>query len=233
MNGKVLSFFILFLCGFYASAGIKFTPVQMNIDDFKRQKSTTVNIESTGISTSKIYEINAFKWEQNDKGEDILVKDDTLLFNPKIFELKPESKQLVRIGFSQSPANLKKEQAWRIIFEEITPVVDKSNLTFLFNFSLPLFAGKQVSPKLDVNIQKTSNTSYLNINNVADSHAKLIEIIVLDQNNKEIVKKNIVQYILSGKKVVVDLGDISVNGKLKLKIKLEDQAEYLEFPIKV
>lgn len=68
---------------------------------------------------------------------------------------------------------------------------------------------------------------------MADSHAKLIEIIVLDQNNKEIVKKNIVQYILSGKKVVVDLGDINVNGKLKLKIKLEDQAEYLEFPIKV
>ena len=50
---------------------------------------------------------------------------------------------------------------------------------------------------------------------------------------EEIVKKNIVQYILSGKKVVVDLGDINVNGKLKLKIKLEDQAEYLEFPIKV
>lgn len=68
---------------------------------------------------------------------------------------------------------------------------------------------------------------------MADSHAKLIEIIVLDQNNKEIVKKNIVQYILSGKKVVVDLGDINVNGRLKLKIKLEDQAEYLEFPIKV
>lgn len=91
----------------------------MNIDDFKRQKSTTVNIESTGISTSKIYEINAFKWEQNDKGEDILVKDDTLLFNPKIFELKPESKQLVRMGFSQSPANLKKNKHGELFLKKL------------------------------------------------------------------------------------------------------------------
>src|SRR5690606_36227335 len=126
MNIKLIGLLIMLLYSASLSAGIKFNPIQLHIQDFKRQKSTTVNIESTGLSTSKIYEINAFKWQQDEKGEDVLIEDKTLLFNPKTFELKPESKQIVRIGFSQPPSDLEKQQSWRVVFKEVTPIQDES-----------------------------------------------------------------------------------------------------------
>ena len=68
MNIKLIGLLIMLLYSASLSAGIKFNPIQLNIQDFKRQKSTTVNIESTGLSKSKIYEVNAFKWQQDEKG---------------------------------------------------------------------------------------------------------------------------------------------------------------------
>jgi P pilus assembly chaperone PapD len=232
MIKKIIGFSILFLFSFSLSAGIKFSPIQLYIQDFKRQKSTTVNIESTGLSTSKIYEISAFKWQQNEKGEDVLLEDNTLLFNPKTFELKPESKQVVRIGFSQPPLNLEQQQSWRVIFKEVTPVDDNSSINFLFNFSLPFFAGKQVTPQLNIDLQKINELAYLNVNNLSKSHAKITEVIVLDSKNNQLMKKDFVQYILSGNKIKFELGELKQNGDLKLKIKVEDHEGYLEFPVK-
>ena len=100
MHKKIIGFLLLLLCSATLSAGIKFSPIQLYIENSKKQRSTTVNIESTGLKYSKIYEISAFKWQQNERGDDVLVEDKTLLFNPRTFELKPESKQIVRIGFS-------------------------------------------------------------------------------------------------------------------------------------
>lgn len=223
--------FLLFLTSTSLFAGIKFNPVQLYIQDFKRQKSTTVNVESTNIATSKIYEINAFKWQQNEKGEDILVEDTSLLFNPKTFELKPESKQVVRIGFSQPPKNLEKQQAWRIIFKEVTPIEKKSNLNFLFNFSLPFFAGEQLDPQLNINLEKINNLAYLNVDNTAKSYSKITQVIVLDDKNNEILKKDLTLYVLGGNKIKVELGELKNNGKLKLKVKVDEHG-YLEFPKK-
>ena len=178
---KIIGFCGLLLWSFSVSAGIKFNPIQLYIQDSTRQRSTTVSVESTGLKKSRIFEISAVKWKQNQQGEDILEEDKTLLFNPKTFELKPESKQIVRVGFSQPLANINQEQTWRIIFKEVTPIEDDSSINFLFNFSLPLFAGKQVNPKLNLKLEKLDNQAYLNIDNVAKSHIKIIEILVIDK----------------------------------------------------
>ncbi|WP_034587254.1 molecular chaperone [Acinetobacter sp. HR7] len=231
MNIRIMGFLIVLVWSASLFAGIKFTPIQMQIEDFKKQKSTTVNIESTGLSSSKIFEINAYKWEQDREGNDILIEDKTLLFNPKIFELKPESKQIVRIGFSQPPENLEQQQAWRIVFKEITPIQEKSTINFLFNFSLPLFTGKIIAPKLNVDIQKVNNLAYLNINNTAKSFAKITEIVVLDNKNNELLRQDVALYVLSGNKIRVELGEIKEGNAAKLKIKL-DEAGYVEFPVK-
>lgn len=232
MNKKIIGFFLLFLVSTSLFAGIRFTPIQLYIQDFKKQKSTTISVESSGVASSKIFEINAFKWTQDEQGEDILVEDNTLLFNPKTFELKPESKQLVRIGFSQPPLHLKKQESWRVVFKEVTPIENKSNINFLFNFSLPLFAGEQLPPQLDIKLEKTNNSAYLNIDNTAKSHAKITEVVVLDNKNKEVFKKDLTLYILSGNKIRYNLGDFkNNNSELKLKVKVEEYG-YLEFPVK-
>lgn len=232
VNIKLIGLLIMLLYSTSLSAGIKFNPIQLNIQDFKRQKSTTVNIESTGLSKSKIYEVNAFKWQQDEKGEDVLVEDRTLLFNPKTFELKPESKQIVRIGFSQPPENLEKQQSWRVVFKEVTPVAEESAINFLFNFSLPLFAGKVVPPKLSVDLHKINNVAYLNIINSENSFAKITEVVVLDNKNNELLRQDLALYVLSGNKIKFELGEIRTGNIAKLKIKLDEQAGYLEFPVK-
>lgn len=232
MMKKIIGFCGLLLWSLSVSAGIKFNPIQLYIQDSTRQRSTTVSVESTGLKKSRIFEISAVKWKQNQQGEDILEEDKTLLFNPKTFELKPESKQIVRVGFSQPLANINQEQTWRIIFKEVTPIEDDSSINFLFNFSLPLFAGKQVNPKLNLKLEKLDNQAYLNIDNVAKSHIKIIEILVTDNKNKEILKKKLGQYVLGGNRIKLELGEITNNNELKIKIKTDKDEKYLEYSVK-
>lgn len=232
MMKKIIGFCGLLLWSLSVSAGIKFNPIQLYIQDSTRQRSTTVSVESTGLKKSRIFEISAVKWKQNQQGEDILEEDKTLLFNPKTFELKPESKQIVRVGFSQPLANINQEQTWRIIFKEVTPIEDDSSINFLFNFSLPLFAGKQVNPKLNLKLEKLDNQAYLNIDNVAKSHIKIIEILVTDNKDKEILKKKLGQYVLGGNRIKLELGEIANNNELKIKIKTDKDEKYLEYSVK-
>ncbi|MEZ2901394.1 fimbrial biogenesis chaperone [Acinetobacter terrestris] len=232
MMKKIIGFCGLLLWSLSVSAGIKFNPIQLYIQDSTRQRSTTVSVESTGLKKSRIFEISAVKWKQNQQGEDILEEDKTLLFNPKTFELKPESKQIVRVGFSQPLANMNQEQTWRIIFKEVTPIEDDSSINFLFNFSLPLFAGKQVNPKLNLKLEKLDNQAYLNIDNVAKSHIKIIEILVTDNKDKEILKKKLGQYVLGGNRIKLELGEITNNNELKIKIKTDKDEKYLEYSVK-
>lgn len=230
---KIIGFFGLLLLSFSVSAGIKFNPIQLYIQDSNRQRSTTVSVESTGLKKSRIFEISALKWKQNQKGEDVLEEDKTLLFNPKTFELKPESKQIVRVGFSQPLSNIDQEQTWRIIFKEVTPIEEESSsINFLFNFSLPLFAGKQVNPKLDLKLEKHENQAYLNIDNLAKSHIKIVEILVTDNTNKEILKKKLGQYVLGGNRIKLELGEITNNNELKIRIKTDKDEKYLEYSVK-
>ncbi|WP_445660403.1 fimbrial biogenesis chaperone [Acinetobacter sp. F16] len=229
---KIIGFCGLLLCSLSVSAGIKFNPIQLYIQDSTRQRSTTVSVESTGLKKSRIFEISAVKWKQNQQGEDILEEDKTLLFNPKTFELKPESKQIVRVGFSQPLANMNQEQTWRIIFKEVTPIEDDSSINFLFNFSLPLFAGKQVNPKLNLKLEKLDNQAYLNIDNLAKSHIKIVEILVTDNKDKEILKKKLGQYVLGGNRIKLELGEITNNNELKIKIKTDKDEKYLEYSVK-
>lgn len=229
---KIIGFCGLLLWSLSVSAGIKFNPIQLYIQDSTRQRSTTVSVESTGLKKSRIFEISAVKWKQNQQGEDILEEDKTLLFNPKTFELKPESKQIVRVGFSQPLANMNQEQTWRIIFKEVTPIEDDSSINFLFNFSLPLFAGKQVNPKLNLKLEKLDNQAYLNIDNVAKSHIKIVEILVTDNKDKEILKKKLGQYVLGGNRIKLELGEITNNNELKIKIKTDKDEKYLEYSVK-
>ncbi|WP_214645303.1 fimbrial biogenesis chaperone [Acinetobacter terrae] len=230
---KIMGFCGLLLLSFSVSAGIKFNPIQLYIQDSTRQRSTTVSVESTGLTKSRIFEISAVKWKQDQKGEDILEEDKTLLFNPKTFELKPESKQIVRVGFSQPLANMDQEQTWRIIFKEVTPIEeDNSSINFLFNFSLPLFAGKQVNPKLNLKLEKMDNQAYLSIDNLAKSHIKIVEILVTDNKNNEILKKKLGQYVLGGNRIKLELGEIKNNDELKIKIKTDKDEKYLEYSVK-
>ena len=51
------------------------------------------------------------------------------------------------------------------------------------------------------------------------------------RNIYEVLKKDFTQYVLSGNEIKFEIGEIKTTGNLKLKIKVEEYGEYLEYPI--
>ncbi|WP_448761423.1 fimbrial biogenesis chaperone [Acinetobacter tandoii] len=231
---KIILFLILSSLSNFLFAGIKFTPVQLYLGDKnKQQRSTTVIVESSDFDRSKIFELSAVKWSQNEKGDDVLEEEKNILFNPKIFELKPESKQIVRVGFSQpfTATELDREKTWRVIFNEVTPVADDEAINFQFNFSLPLFVGKQDKTNLDVKLKTINNNMMVDIQNIAKSHVQITDIRLVDSQNKELLQKSFNRYLLVGQKYTFDLGELSKkpNDKIKVKIKTDKDGDLLEY----
>lgn len=231
---KIVLFLVLSSLSFSLFAGIKFTPIQLYLGDKgKPQRSTTVVVESSGFDRAKIFELSAVKWDKNEKGEDILVDEKNILFNPKIFELKPESKQIVRVGFSQpfTKEELEKEKTWRVIFNEVTPISEGEAINFQFNFSLPLFVGKQDKTNLDVKLRSENNSMLVDVKNMSKSHAQITDIKLVDSNNKDLMQKSFNRYLLTGQKYTFDMGMVKnkQNDKIKVKIKTDKDGDLLEY----
>ena len=111
---KLFSMFaisIVLACSQTIYAGLKITPIQLYISDVKKQRSATVTLDYNESDQAKIFEVSAVKWGQNAEGEDVLEPDNSVVINPKNFVLQPNSKQIVRVGFTQMQAP-KKEETW-------------------------------------------------------------------------------------------------------------------------
>lgn len=233
---KKILILVIGLCSISANAGLKFTPIQLYINEEIRQRSATITLESTGITDSKIFEVSAVKWTRNEKGEDIFEKDNNILINPKNFVIKPESKQVVRIGFSQPIANmnLKNEQAWRVFFTEVAPVVDKNAVKFLFNVSVPLFVGKQDELKLNIQPDYKNNELFLNIKNNSNSHVQITKLTLLNEKKEEVVSKSDMRYMFSGEGYSFNMGNISSIDlqKYKLEVTTDKNSSPVEVEIK-
>ena len=156
-------------------AGLKISPIQLYISEKTRQRSATITLESSGLKEAKIFEMSAVKWTQNDKSEDVFEPDPTILINPKNFVIQPESKQIVRVGFTQPLAAIvgPQEKTWRIIFSEVPAVAKETSVSFLFNISVPLFLGNQDKDKLDIKTAYNQDNLVMNVKNDSSSHLQL------------------------------------------------------------
>lgn len=227
----ILFMFFLSVEKLWADFGV--TPTQLYISN-KQQRSTVVTLSLTEGGEKKTFEASAVKWSQNEKGEDVLVPDPSVIINPKNFVIKPNSEQVVRVGFSQLP-NLDKEGSWRVIFREVPPALKSNTVQFMMNLSIPLFVGKQ-SP-IDVKVTpKFDNTSLgLNVKNNADSHLQITEIKILDQKNKEIGVNYDRKYLLTKQENNFKFGQIKSSKDInsyKVLIKTDKSEKPLELQLK-
>ncbi|WP_326518731.1 fimbrial biogenesis chaperone [Acinetobacter sp. CAAS 2-6] len=238
MNRFSYSLFVL--CGiiFFHQQGyaaIAIEPVQLYLSDQAKQRSTTLTFDSKREKISRNFEVKAVKWTQNEQGQDIYEVDPSIMINPKAFILKPDSKQMIRVGFNRPIASLglKKEMSWRIVFTEIPSVIEESGLNFAFNISVPLFVGKQSDINIQLKIKKNNRNSYLNIYNIADSHIQIKELSILDQSDKEVFKLDSMRYLLSQSQVNLELGDLKIGdwNKYTVLIKTDKEEKGMKFKI--
>lgn len=225
---KLFSMFtisIVLACSQTIYAGLKITPIQLYISDIKKQRSATVTLDYKESDQPKIFEVSAVKWAQNAEGEDVLEPDTSVVINPKNFVLQPNSKQIVRVGFTQMQPP-KKEETWRIIFNEIAPTVKESKVNFLFNISMPLFVGIQEKVKLNFNPIYNGSQLSLNVKNDTNTHVQIKKITILDDNKKEIAVTTEMKYLLNNQQQNFNFGEIKLGDFHKYKLIIEtDRSE--------
>lgn len=217
---KILSILLMGLYSLPAFAGLDFDPIQLYLKENSRQRSATITMSSSDVPQEKIFEMSAVQWSQNEKGEDVYVPDNNILINPKNFVIKPNSKQVIRIGFAQtlSADELKAEKTWRVIFKEVTPVVEQTGMTFLFNVSVPFFVGKQEKADLAIQSKQVNKKIVINIKNNANSHIQISKLELVDANKKEVAVKSEMKYLLKGQNHDFDLGLLNIGDLTKYKL---------------
>ncbi len=227
---------ILLIISFFSMIGVKadvaIDPVQMYILNDTKQKTTTLTLESINEAEKKIFEVKAFKWDQNSKGEDILERDDNLIINPRNFILKPNGKQVIRVGFNRPIASVldgREEGAWRIVIEELPQPVKESSITFLMHFNLPLFIGKQDGLRLNFDIENDK----LVVKNKAKSHIQISNLKILDSNKKEVFTSNNMKYALKDKNVFYELGGIKIDNPQNYFVKVMTDKSNEEIELKL
>ncbi|MHA3060540.1 fimbrial biogenesis chaperone [Acinetobacter sp. ANC 4636] len=232
MRKIVLLLFIFFLNinKLWAEFGV--TPTQLYITN-KQQRSTTITLSLSEGGEKKIFEASAMKWVQNEKGEDVLEPDSNIIINPKNFVIKPNSEQIIRVGFRQLPS-LEKEGTWRIFFKEVPPALKANTVQFMMNLSIPLFVGQQKVIDLKVIPRFENNNLLVNIKNNADSHVQITGITLLDENKKEIALNYDRKYLLTKQENNFKFSQIKSRNidSYKILIKTDKSEKPLELKLK-
>ncbi|MHA3055867.1 molecular chaperone [Acinetobacter sp. ANC 4633] len=225
--------FMFFLSVEKLWADFSVTPTQLYISN-KQQRSTVVTLSLTEGGEKKIFEASAMKWSQNEKGEDVLEPDTNIIINPKNFVIKPNSEQVIRVGFRQLPS-LEKEGTWRIFFKEVPPALKANTVQFMMSLSIPLFVGQQKAIDLKAIPRFENNNLLVNIKNNAESHVQITELKILDQKNKEIGVNYDRKYLLTKQENNFKFGQIKSSKDInsyKVLIKTDKSEKPLELQLK-
>ena len=128
---------------------------------------------------------------------------------------------------------LKIEKTWRIIFKEVTPVVEETGVTFLFNVSIPFFVGKQEKADLAIHAKQSNKNLILNVKNNANSHIQITKLEILDANKKEIAVKSEMKYLLKGQNHDFDIGLVNLGDLSQYKLMIFTDKSDLPLEMKI
>jgi len=202
----LLIILVAFLFNTQLYAGISISPVQLYLTDKSKQRSSTFTLESKGDDESpRIFEAQAVKWTQGENGEDIYSPVSNIIINPKNFILKPNSKQMVRVGFTQSVESMN----------------DESKIALLLSLNVPFFVGKQEPAYLKFIAKKQNGRTIINVENLAKSHIQIQKLFVMDKNKKVVAESADMKYLLALGKNHYDLGSAPILGANNYKVVVE------------
>lgn len=218
-----------------AHADLSIFPIKLFITGDNGQRTTTMNVISSNEEPLQSYEINVFRWTQDDQGHEVLTPDAELMVNPLSFMLEPNSKRIIRMGFKQPIAamQLQEEAAWRIIFTPLPDAQKAKGLKYAYSFNVPLFAGKDFKPAMSFQLAKNNkNQPVLLAKNSGTAHFQITGFKLQDTAGKDIFNSKELKYVLPHKQVSFDLNTLAVkpDAGLKLTVQTAD-SETLQFDV--
>ena len=172
-----------------AQANISISPIGFYLKkDFK-----VVSLEF-GNKTDEARNVHAtvFKWERVN-GKDEFIETQDLIITPEIFEVKPHSKQVLRVAQEiQYPTD--REGAYKIRVREIPENLKQDNkITFAMSFMIPLFIEPDVKTPFESSVKITRKAGKLLIKSNMNYHLKIIGII--DKQKSKTDRQSLLQYI--------------------------------------
>ena len=218
-----------------AHADLSIFPIKLFITGDNGQRTTTMNVISSNEEPLQSYEINVFRWTQDDQGHEVLTPDTELMVNPLSFMLEPNSKRIIRMGFKQPIASmqLQEEAAWRIIFTPLPDAKKAKGLKYAYSFNVPLFAGKDFKPEMSFQLAKNNkNQPVLLAKNSGTAHFQITGLKLQDTAGKDIFNSKELKYVLPRKQVSFDLNTLAVKPDAGLKLTVQTAgSETLQFDV--
>ena len=218
-----------------AHADLSIFPIKLFITGDNGQRTTTMNVISSNEEPLQSYEINVFRWTQDDQGHEVLTPDAELMVNPLSFMLEPNSKRIIRMGFKQPIAamQLQEEAAWRIIFTPLPDAQKAKGLKYAYSFNVPLFAGKDFKPAMSFQLAKNNkNQPVLLAKNSGTAHFQITGFKLQDTAGKDIFNSKELKYVLPHKQVSFDLNTLTVKPDAGLKLTVQTAgSDTLQFDV--
>lgn len=216
-----------------AYANVTIYPVKMQINGENRQRTTTINLHSSADEAPKNYEVNVYKWTQDENGNDVLTPDNQLVINPASFVLEPNSKQMIRMGFKQSISemNLQKEEAWRIKISPLPDAAKSNGIKYAYGFNIPLFAGKNFKADLSFQLTKDSNNQpIIHAKNIGTGHFQITSFTLQDAKGNSIFTSTEMKYILAQQQIKLSIPAFKPQKGLQLIVQTANDQQ-LKFDI--
>lgn len=194
----------------YASA-LLIWPIHPVIEN--DQPATALWLENRG-SEPTLIQLRVFAWEQKN-GENQYYPQEDVIGSPPMMEIAPGQRQLVRL-IRQVPTPPGKEQAWRVILDEIptsgttqaTGNVPHGGISLQMRYSLPLFGygeGFDVtqeesrhSTALGWRLINDDGRRFLEVTNQGNKHARLTDVAIIEAGRRNVIASGLLGYVLAG-----------------------------------
>ncbi|QGZ93831.1 fimbrial biogenesis chaperone [Terricaulis silvestris] len=179
------------------TGGIQVAPVMIVMTGDHNITSLRVR---NGRARPVAFEIDAYEWRQ-ENGEDILTPTQDLLLAPGVFEIAPETEQVVRLGVVTT-AGAAGERSYRIIMRELPALREGLNvLGFSLEMSLPVFVRPEdARGSIQTSTLMRDGGRVLQLTNTGRAHAQIGAVEDMDAGALEAPR-----YLLAGTSVEIAL----------------------------
>ncbi|GMR04573.1 MAG: fimbria/pilus periplasmic chaperone [Thermodesulfobacteriota bacterium] len=205
---KLLSLFsvtalILLLASVSFSADFTVSPIKVYFKGTARTSAVTIKNNSSDPIT---LQVSVVSWNQDETGEDQYTPTDEIIAFPRIFKLKREEEQLIRIGSKVTPGPI--EKTYRIYVSEIpqpqSKLEDGTVLRTLMRVGIPIFVEpvtRENSGKIeDLSLEK--GRLLFSVANTGNRHfiMRTVKVEGKDASGKVVFTRELAGRYLHGKK---------------------------------
>jgi fimbrial chaperone protein len=166
---------LLSLAGPARATSLTVTPVLLTLD--RNHHSIALTIQNRS-DEAKVIQTELVRWTQQD-GDDMHAPSRDLLVNPPIFTLKPNQRQVVRIGLNRKVDA--KELAYRLRLTEVPPPprAEFSGLRVALRFDIPVYVLPKAAQENLLNWKASRSANgelQLTLGNMSNRHVQVRDI---------------------------------------------------------